>query len=188
MKKYLDVILFILFLIGLIACFIIYTSESSDDTYLYTENKYTNFRIVRYILGFIICQVLGFYYLKKNKQATDGDAIFFPFLITFLLLIISDYSYQIVNLWNIDYTQERTVIIDVRKNRHTGRSSSTSYLVDYFSEKDSTTYTGKIERATGYEEARIWNSLNIGDSLCINHYQGRFWNVSKSICGQGKRA
>ena len=48
-----------------------------------------------------------------------------------------------------------------------------------FSGKDSTTYTGEIERATGYEEARIWNSLNIGDSLCINHYQGRFWNVSK---------
>ena len=82
MKKYLDIILFILFLIGLIACFVIYTNASGGDTYLYTEDKYTNFRAVRFIISFIICQVLGFYYLKKNKQSTDGDAFFLSMVIT----------------------------------------------------------------------------------------------------------
>ena len=180
MKKYLDIILFILFLIGLMVYFIIYTNDSGDDTYLCTEDEYTNFRAVRYIIGFIICQVLGFYYLKKNKQATDGDAIFLSMLITIPLLIISDYVYQIINLWNVDmYYQERTVITDKYSYETTGKPSSTIYSIKYFSPKNDSICISRISGITGYEEAKIWNSLNIGDSLCINHYQGRFWNVSK---------
>ena len=148
--------------------------------YLCNQHEYTNiWGGVRLFITLIFPAIFSFYYLKKTKQAQNNEAGFLSGLIALLLVAISNYSYHILNVWNIDYTQERTVIIDVRKNRHTGRSSSTSYLVDYFSEKDSTTYTGKIDRMMSYEEARVWNTLNIGDSLCINHYQGRFWNVSK---------
>ena len=184
MKKYLDIILFIVILIAIAACLMIYVSQSSrfsSYTYLCTQGGHDNAWAIRGTATLVVSFFLSFYYLKKNKQSTDGDALFFSMFITLPLLIIADYSYQIVNLWNIDYTQERTVIADKYTYETRGQSPSTIYSIQYFSPKNDSICRSRISGMTGLgpEEARIWNSLNIGDSLCINHYQGRFWNVSK---------
>ena len=107
--------------------------------------------------------------------------LLFSLVITFPLFIIADYVYHIINLWNIDYTQERTVIADKYSHETTGKPSSIVYSIGYFSPKNDSICTSRISGMADleYEAAKIWNTLNIGDSLCINHYQGRFWNVSK---------
>ena len=69
MKKYLDVILFIVMLIAIAACLMIYVSQSnkfSNYTYLYSQDEYTNAWSIRSIATLVVSFFLSFYYLKKK--------------------------------------------------------------------------------------------------------------------------